>query len=65
LLTTFKSIYNKWSNIWYNDKKISYISVEINANNSEINRNDIKIRQQMEITAPVSVGWVKSLGILR
>jgi hypothetical protein len=37
-------------------KKISYISVEINANNSEINRNDIKIRQQMEITAPVSVG---------
>ncbi len=34
----------------------AYVSVEMKANNSEINRNAINIRQQMEMRAPVSVG---------
>lgn len=35
------------------------------ANNSERSKNEMKTMHEIDMNAPVFVGWVRSLGILR
>ena len=67
-LTITKKHSNKFQSIdffFQTKTKNSYTSGTINPTNSDKNKNAINKTHEIEIAAPVLVGWVRSFGIFR